>query len=139
MEPYLRPAFFGELQVDHGGGEVNQFTGMVEGKVGGGLDAESGEDGVVGGLDPTGGGDVDGLEFGFDAVFVFESGGNDVELEDADGAEDDVVSGQGPEYLGCPFFAEFVEAFVEGFDAQGVGEPRAPEYFGGEVGDAGEG
>lgn len=107
QEEDVRIAFLGEGEVDPVGGQVDVFVVAVEGDVVAGLVGDAFEVGVAA-AQPAGGGAGVGFEDDIDAVFEFQPVHDDIELQDAHGAEDEVVGGQRPEDLGGAFFGQLV-------------------------------
>src|SRR5690606_11397485 len=95
---------------------------------------------LAGGLggDPAGGGVLDALVVGVDVVLALEAVLHDLELELADGADDEVAADERLEDLDRALLGELLEALGEGLGLEGALEEDAAEELGGEAGDAGE-
>ena len=138
QETDFRPALHGHLQVDSRGCDIGKITGMVQRKIGLGLDLELGQLLLIVTFHPSGGIDINRLELAFDTVFILQALGYDLELQYTDGAKDQIIVGQWFEQLGCTFLAELSQPFHQGFHLQGILQSRAAEQFRCEVGDTGE-
>lgn len=85
------------------------------------------------------GGYVDWFEGGFYVVFVFQVIGCYVELQYVDCIQDQVVVGQWVEELGCVFFGQLGQVFLQLFEFEWIMQVCVVEQFWGEVGNVGEG
>ena len=63
---------------------------------------------------------------------------NDVELQHADGSQNDIIAGQRAEHLGCAFLAQLIQSLVKRFHTQRVAQHHAPEQLRCKVGHADE-
>jgi len=57
--------------------------------------------------------DEDRLVGALDLAFLFQAAGDHIELQHADGAEDDVVDAYGEEHLGSAFFGQLLQALAQ--------------------------
>src|SRR6202011_4337996 len=89
--------------------------------------------------DPARHGDIDGLEHALNAVFVLQAKGHDLELQLADGAENQVIIAQRLEQLGRAFLAQLRQTLLQGLHAQRILENGAPEYLRRKIRDARKG
>ena len=90
-EAHIRPAFLCQLQVDTAGGHINQITAAVFGEVVVEFALEFFKLFGIVTTDPAGCRYAHVVVDAFDVVFRFEAEGGDIELEDADGAQNQVV------------------------------------------------
>src|SRR5690606_21844770 len=93
---------------------------------------------LLGRPQPARGDDVYRLERALDAVLAFQPEGRDVELERADGTENQIVVHERPEKLRRTFLAELRETLLERLQLQRVAQHGAPEQLRREIRDAGE-
>src|SRR5690606_27269303 len=138
QELHLRPALLGEPEADGRRREVDELARVIACDVGCELLRELLELTLLGRPQPARGDDVYRLERALDAVLAFQPEGRDVELERADGTEDQIVVHERPEKLRRTFLAELRETLLERLQLQRVAQHGAPEQLRREIRDAGE-
>ena len=131
-------AFLRQLQIDAAGGDVHQLAVVVVREVRLVFVGKGFQRLVVRRFYPARGGDVHPFKLAIDVVFAFQPLFDDVKLQHADRAEDEVVADERLEELGRAFFAQLLQPFQERFHFQRVFQANAAEEFRREVGDAGE-
>ena len=88
-------------------------------------------------MHPARGDHADRLEARIHAVLVFQAIGDDLELQRADRAEDQVVAHQRAEELGRAFLGQLRDTFLQLLQLERIAQARAAEQFGREIRDAG--
>src|SRR5690554_6074409 len=114
VELDLRPALSGKIEVDPRRRDIRQRSGDVDRQVVRGLAAKLLELLGVLALHPARRGHVDRLEYAVHVVLMLEAKGDDIELQHAYGADDDVVVVEGPEQLRCALLAQLLNALLQG-------------------------
>src|ERR1700734_1796906 len=90
----LRPALLGQAEIDPCGGKIDQLAGVIDGKIVVGFVAKLAEPLLILQAHPSRHGDVDGFEHALYAVFILQPERHDLELQLADGAQDQIVVAQ---------------------------------------------
>src|ERR1700676_4631099 len=135
----LRPAFLGQAEIDPRRREVHQFTRVIDGEIVIGLFSKLAEPLLIADAHPSRRGHIDRLEYALHAVFVLQAKGHDLELQLADGAENQIVVAQRLEELRGALLAELRQSFLQGLHPQRVFQNRAAKHFRGEIRNSREG
>ena len=115
----LGPALPHELQIHARGGEKHQRTGVIDGELLVGLEAELLEFARIRTADPARRMHCDGFEDALHCIFILQAKGDDLELQLAHGTEDQVGVAQRPEQLRRALLAKLVESLASAFMRSG--------------------
>ena len=127
-ELQLWKAFLGQVEIDPARGQIDVVAGAVARDV----VAERVDDRldlVVAPDNPARRRALIGIEDRIDTVLVFQAMRDNVELQRADGAEDQVVGRDGSKHLGRAFLGQLVQALLQLLHPQRIAQPGTAKMF----------